>query len=364
MKIKSVDVYRYNLPLVEALPVAGRTLAVRSGLFVRVESDDGAVGLGEAAPLPGYSPDSLEEAAQQAVGLGDLAGQDVPEGVERLDGAFDAWVGGRLHAPSARCGFEAAVLNLLASSRGVPLRRLIAADAGGEVAVLGLLNGNLGEIRNKAVFLQKEGYQAVKLKVGRYELTSDVQTAKWLCHHLGTAVSLRLDANRAWDFETASSFFAQTEECSFGYIEEPLDDPSRFTEFADATGARLALDETLRAVPPEGLNVVPHVSTVILKPTVLGLEKSVRLARRARTLGITPVVSSCFESGWGLFTLAQVAAAVQPPGMPAGLDTYEWLDDDVFEYRLPIRQSVLRLEELEPLVPPVALGRLEKLAHV
>ena len=62
MKIRRTDVYRYTLPLKEPLTLRGETFAEREGLLLRVESDTGAHGWGEAAPLPGFSTENCDQA--------------------------------------------------------------------------------------------------------------------------------------------------------------------------------------------------------------------------------------------------------------------------------------------------------------
>lgn len=362
MNITSVEIFRYSLPLVQALEVQGRSFVFRSGLLLRLTGDRGHSGVGEATPLPGYSPETLEEAVEQAATLTNLVGQAIPPDVEKLNGGFETWLGPRHLVPSLRCGIEMAVLNLLAAERGIPLRRLISPGARDHVPVMGLLNGNLGEIRKKAQRLHIEGYNAVKLKVGRYPLADDVQTAAWLHRNLGSTVSLRLDANRGWNFDTALSFANQTADCGIVYIEEPIDEPERFSQFAQESGLDVALDESLRDLPPEELQAQPDITTLVLKPTVLGLERAVRLARRGLELNLAPVVSSSFETGFGLAALAQVAAAVQREKTCAGLDTYEWFDADVFPDRLPLRQPIVDLAAFDTGLPPIEFDRLQKIA--
>ncbi len=363
MKIASVELFKYAIPFVEELRVKDRQLVTRSGVIVKLTSDEGAVGYGEIAPLPGYSPETLEVALQEATSLaGALSGQAVPDGLEILDGGFERWVMGRVKAPSVKFGFELAVLRMLAHARNVPLRRLLEPGASDVVHVAGLLNGNLGEIRKKASFLLNEGYRAVKLKVGRYALADDIRTTLWLREHLGETVSLRLDGNRAWSFDTALEYAREVTKCFIEFIEEPLADPSRLDEFTAVFGTRIALDESLIELPVEALQAKSHLAAVILKPTVLGLERSVRFGRRAQALGVIPVLSSSFESGLGLSALAELAAVVQPEGVPAGLDTYEWLDDDVFSERAPLRKPTLDLPMLSEYSVP-AEERLQKLSH-
>ncbi|MDX9973868.1 MAG: o-succinylbenzoate synthase [FCB group bacterium] len=361
MNISRIELFRHSLPLVQALEVSGRSFVFRSGLLLRLTDDQGHVGVGEAAPLPGYSPETLEDVLAQAETLTDLAGQAVPSGLEALDGGFEAWLGARSLAPSLRFAIESAVLGLLATERGMPLRRLISADARDRVPVMGLLNGNLGEIRKKAQYLQGAGYNAVKLKVGRYDLADDVQTVAWLHRTFASAVTLRLDANRAWKYDAAVSFARQTEDCEVVYIEEPIDEPDRFAEFAQESGMDVALDESLRDLPPEALQAQPDIIALVLKPTVLGLETSVRLARRGLELNMNPTISSSFESGLGLGVLAQMAAALQRENTSAGIDTYEWFDADVYSDRLPLRSSAIDLAAFDADLPPIAYDRLQKI---
>ncbi len=67
MKPAGFRLYRYHLPLSEPLQSKGTTLRHREGLLVELAGDGGAVGWGEAAPLPGFSRENPDEAAEQAM---------------------------------------------------------------------------------------------------------------------------------------------------------------------------------------------------------------------------------------------------------------------------------------------------------
>src|SRR5215210_9539023 len=65
MKLVRFDLYRYSLPFSQPLKLEGTTLYRREGLLLRLAGDDGSEGWGETAPLPGFSMESLVEAAAQ-----------------------------------------------------------------------------------------------------------------------------------------------------------------------------------------------------------------------------------------------------------------------------------------------------------
>ncbi len=146
---------------------------------------------------------------------------------------------------------------------------------------------------------------------------------------------MRLDANRAWSFEEASVFARGTANLRLEYVEEPLADPSRLSSLARDYGVPVALDESLVGMQPRALQDHGYVRAVVLKPTLLGgISPTLLLAKRARELGIPPVISSAYETGIGTLALVALAAGIGAEEVPAGLDTYRRLAADVLCPRL------------------------------
>ena len=156
---------------------------------------------------------------------------------------------------------------------------------------------------------------------------------------LGVDVELRLDANRAWAWDEAVRFAAAVRGADIAYIEEPLRQNSRLPEFAAKTGLSVGLDETLEDTPSAVWTSFAGIKAVVIKPALLGLVRSVRLARRMTDKGVLAVVSSAFESGVGMMALAQWASAFCGADVAVGLDTYRWLSRDVLEPRLDLLRT-------------------------
>lgn len=361
MNLACFDVYRYCLPLSRPPTLKGATLRRREGLLLRLYGDDGSEGWGESAPLPDFSKESLDEAAVQLRRLtGALIGREVRDDWTDRDGPFGRELERIAPAPSVRFGLELAVWNLCAISSGKALPDLVTPQPRETVPVNGFLSGAPDGILWEARRMRDAGYRAVKVKVGRRGVEEDVGLARALGEELGNDVSLRLDANRAWGYEEAARFVRGAPR--FEYVEEPLADPTRMPALVQEFGVSVALDESLVGMEPGGLDEHGYARAIVLKPTLLGgISHTLRMAERALRLGMTPVVSSAYESGVGTAALVALAAGIGERPVPTGLDTYRALERDVLETPLVLTTPSVDVGETAVASLRVEVGRLEKL---
>ena len=349
MKISSFKTYKFDLFLRQPLVIGKQRLINRSGYIVELRAGDDHVALGEASPLPGMSRESLMQAETDIERLRSAVfGRDLPDGLEELAGGFENWLRDYNLVPSVRFAFETAVLCLFSARRGVPLCRFICASPRDSISVNGLLSGSPEEIMAKARRLLERGYTAFKLKVGRRSIQEDEEMTRKVRHLIGNEATLRLDANRAWSIEEALAFSNAVADCKIDYLEEPVKTLTLFQALINAAEVPLplALDESLQTLEPEGLSSFSGIKAVILKPTLWGFERTIQTAQRATGLGMTPVVSSAFESGVGLEALAQIAACVNTNDVPAGLDTLDVFEEDLRVDPFPIEGGRLSLSAL------------------
>ncbi len=335
--------YRYRVPLSEPLFLQGTELRYREGLLVELAAEGGVTGWGEAAPLPGFSTEGLDEATGQLLGLSDnLVGRALTRDVLDPDGHFARELDTMGLAPSARFGFELALWDLYAASSGKTLPELVSTRPRPTVT-LGALISSPDSAVDEARRARAAGYGAVKLKLGARGVDADVELVRAVRDALGDAVALRLDANRAWSFDEAGRFARGVAAVGIEYVEEPLADPEQLASFAADHGLPVALDESLAGMQPEALEERVYARAVVLKPTLLGgISRTLRFARAAARIGARPVLSSAYETGVGTTALVALAAGVGDEEVPAGLDTYRRLARDVL--RPPPDLSTPRLD--------------------
>ncbi|HEX2729019.1 MAG TPA: enolase C-terminal domain-like protein, partial [Rubrobacteraceae bacterium] len=183
-------------------------------------------------------------------------------------------------------------------------------------------------------------------KVGGRSVQEDIGLVRAVKEVLGTSGSLRLDANRAWSLEEGVRFARGVSGWGIEYIEEPLADPAGLREFAGTCGIPVALDESLVGMAPETLEKHRYAGAVVLKPALIGgVSRTLRLAELALELGMRPVISSAYEAGVGTAALVALAAGIGYEEIPAGLDTYRRLAEDVVEPRLSLPAPRLDVSE-------------------
>lgn len=297
--MRSAKLYRYRLPMDSGVILREEKLLEREGFIVELQ-EDGKVGRGEVAPLIGFSLESVEEAGVQ------------------LQEQLALWTRGEtidfdnLH-PSVAFGMSAAEYEL---------RDLIPEE--GNYFSAPLCSGDPDGLLEKLQALP--GKKVAKIKVGLYEVIRDGLTVSFFLETIPD-LSLRLDANRAWNLDKAKKFASKISPSlrqRIAYIEEPCKAPSDSITFAIDTGIAVGWDETLQQSlrdPDFRLENLTGVKAIIIKPTVIGsVQRCHYLVEKAKKLGIQPVISSALESSFGLCQLARLSRWWLPDEVP-GLDT-------------------------------------------
>jgi len=244
MRIAAVEVVPYALPFREPYVTAAGSLTQREMVLLRLRSKDGLEGLGEAVPLSLRGGSSLTTVVGE---LRRLAGRDaLDETVVRDDSlAFSA---------PARCAALTALLDL----RGK--RAAVEGGAGGESPApircnATLIAGNPAAVVSAAEDWATDGFSTFKLKLGAetaktileggFLRSRDVGVVRAVREALGPRVRIRVDANGAWDVETAKRTLAALEPYEIELAEQPVATTEEAVEVASSTSIPLAADESV-----------------------------------------------------------------------------------------------------------------------
>ena len=324
LRIDRFRIRPFDLPLRRDWHSARGGFERRRGWLVCAETD-GAIGFGDCAPIPAAGTEDPESAKSALLNACARApGRSVGEILEMLDTGYAA-------TPAARFALECALLDLLSRAEGVPLRRLLAADASDVVPVNGILGAlatlTAADLQQAAV----AGFRVVKLKVGIEKPASEIARLTALAPFVPTDMQLRLDANGAWGYDEACRILDQLAGLPIESLEEPLriPDPSRLHALQERAGFPLARDESLAGLTADADLGGLGVRRIVIKPAVVGGPRSaLDLSRRAATAGLEVVVTGVVESAAGLWPTAQLAAATGS-ALPHGLATADWLAEDL-----------------------------------
>ncbi len=312
----AVDVHPYEVPLRTPLRTAGRPIERRRGFAVRIRSGEDT-GVGEAAPLPGWTESYT--ACRQAIAA-------IARGSHtRVDEITLPT------APAARHAIQGAALDLAARRAEQPL---VAYLRDGPLPENVPVNATIGneptpDSVRAAREAVDEGFGTIKCKVGDQSPEAEAERIAAIREGVGEEIALRLDANRAWSRAEAESLWPALVEADVAYVEEPLVEPSpdAFATLDRAVG--IAIDETANE-PDRDLDAWwPEIDAIVLKPMALGgLDRALARSTAAIARGVRPVISGTIDS-----VIARTAgihlAATLPAPAAAGLATGDLLCEDL-----------------------------------
>jgi O-succinylbenzoate synthase len=145
---------------------------------------------------------------------------------------------------------------------------------------------------------------------------------------LGPDGAVRVDANAAWDVDTAVARLRELDRVGLEYAEQPCATAAELAAVRRRVEVRIAADEVVRrAADPRRVDLREAADVVVLKVQPLG---GVRAALEvAQAHGLPCVVSSALESSVGIAAGVALAAALPQLPFACGRGTVALLTADV-----------------------------------
>ncbi|HEY5941419.1 MAG TPA: mandelate racemase/muconate lactonizing enzyme family protein [Solirubrobacterales bacterium] len=337
MRLSSVEVIPYALPFKEPYVTARGVLERREMVLLRVRDEDGVVGLGEAVPL------SLRGGATLAQVVREL----------------EAWAEHReasgLSAP-ARCAIATAEMDLLG-------RRAAGSEPAAEPTETVPCNATLvagapEQVAAQALTWAKDGFTTFKLKLGAESAKtrtesgfsrtrdSDVAQVRAVREAVGPEARIRVDANEAWDLETAKRTLAELEPLGIELAEQPVAGLEAMAELAAHTSIPLAADESVASTEEA------EQAAALGSCEFTGIKLS-KVGGPVEALAIADVlpayVTSALDGPVGIASAAQVALSLAETTHPErlhlahGLATQRLFAETIASVECELRDGMLHL---------------------
>ena len=303
--------------LAEPLVGAAAGVSKRAFTVLRLMRNDGTTGLGEASPLPGYSPDTVAEVSDELHRLVETP-VEVDPLTSPLDLLVDAFAAHPLIHPASRFAFETALLDWLGHTRSEPLHRVLGGDVERQpipIASL-VLEANPASWSARADALVAGGATHLKLKAGS-DLAAELAALQTI-RRAHPTLPLRIDGNRRIPLEALRQHAASLEALELELFEEPVGRAD--WQAALELPLPFALDESLRDEElSRRLLESGAIRAVVVKPMVLGgIRASFEVAELAASHGAQYLVSHTFDGPIGRAATAELALALQTD-LAAGL---------------------------------------------
>ncbi len=178
--------------------------------------------------------------------------------------------------------------------------------------------------------VRSSGCRTAKVKVAEPGQTpaDDLARVEAVRDALGPTGAIRVDANAAWDVDTAVARIGELDRIGLEYVEQPCATLEELVALRRRIDVRVAADEVVRrAADPLRVDLREACDVVVLKVQPLG---GVRAALEvAAAHGLPCVVSSALESSVGIAAGVALAAALPELPFACGLATVALFTDDV-----------------------------------
>lgn len=298
MKLVGATIYALQIPFVESFSHSATERRWSDAVVVRVRDDAGTDGYGEGLPRPYVTGETVESMLEHLAS--DLwprvAGRELPPAGHLAGLATfipETRPAGTLAPNAARAALELAILDCTLRRAGRSLATVLPPRRA-RVTYSGVVTaGSIERAVQHARQMRAVGLRHVKVKVG---FDDDVARVKAVREALGPDVSLRLDANGAWDFGRAVEVLNAVVRFDIAAVEQPLPrgPVGELVRLRGAAPIPLMADESL-VTPGDAEALIAEKAVDFFNVRVSkcgGLARSLAIAARAADSGIGVQVGS------------------------------------------------------------------------
>jgi len=309
LKIKDVEIYLFDLPLVAPFRISIGEQSAANDLLIRVVTDQGIVGVGEACPFPPITGETQSTNAAAAAAIRDmLIGKD-PLAIE----AALREIGALVHSnPSAVAAYDMALYDILGKVAGLPLFRLF--GSGRNQFETDITTG-IDTPEAVAAETKKNaglGYKTLKVKVG-LNPDDDIARIQAVREAIGYDINVRIDANQGWTVPQAIYALRKLEKFKIQLVEQPVvaSDIAGLKAVRAASPIPIMADEAC-FLPADALKLVraeacDYFNIKLMKAG--GIANAVRIAHIADAANLRCMVGCMLESNIALTAAAHVVAS-------------------------------------------------------
>ncbi|MCF8473636.1 MAG: dipeptide epimerase [Emcibacter sp.] len=310
MKITKINIYKLNVAMSQPIRVPLGVIDSARNVAVKITTESGLYGWGEASPFAPITGDSQESNYMTAQMLAKLIkGKDALATYARMK-EIDAFTVGE---PSIRSAFDMALYDVAAKAANMPLYRFLGGERREIRTDLTIgLQESVEETIKQAKNILDAGFNAIKLKVGRQGL-ADVAHVAAVRKLAGPNISIKMDSNQGWDYPTAVANIKAMASLNLEYSEQPIAvwDYDNMARLRDKVDLPICADESVfdhyDALKLVKLGAADYLNIKLGKAG--GINTGLKINAIAEAAGAKCMIGCFAESRLGLSAAAHLAMA-------------------------------------------------------
>ncbi|QED46315.1 dipeptide epimerase [Cytobacillus dafuensis] len=313
MKIDKIETYRVAVPLIKPFKTALRTVNTAEAIIVKISCDNGIIGWGEAPPtvvITGDSLSSIESAIHDV-----LKPFLEKQSLLNYESIFQEIQSILIGNSSAKAAVDMAIFDCISQQCKLPLYQFLGGHKQEiETDYTVSVNGP-EEMGEDAVSYVQQGFDVLKVKVGKDEIATDIERIREIRNRIGKAIKIRLDANQGWKPKEAIQAIRKMEELDLNIelVEQPVKawDIAGLKQVTDHVDTLIMADESVFS-PKQAFEVIKTRSADLINIKLMksgGIYQAQIINQLAEVCGMECMVGSMIETRIGITAAAHFAAS-------------------------------------------------------
>ena len=306
MKIVSIDFQTQSIALKKPFTIALGTITQADNIFVKITTDEGIVGLGEAAPETFVTGETLKSCTAALELLTQKLIGENPLNIAKIHEIMNRAMLGN---GAAKAAIDIACYDILGKTANLPLYKLLGGYSDFVHTDMTISIDTPAVMAAEAKKYVDLGFEAIKIKVG-VDPIEDVDRIIAIRNAVGPDVQLRVDANQGWTPKEAVRAIERIRPYNIAFIEQPVAakniDGLKFVR--DHVTENIMSDESA-FVPQDAFSlvkkdVVDYVNIKLMKCG--GIYPALKIAATCESAGVACMIG---ETNISVAAAAHLAAA-------------------------------------------------------
>ncbi len=312
MKIVAIQTGRLAVPLKKPFKTALRSVSAIDDVIVKVITDTGQAGLGEAPPTAVITGDTIGSVvwAIENVIAPTLIGLEIAN-LEEIMFRLDRCL---VKNSSAKAAVDIALYDLYGQLYQAPLYQLLGGYRDKLTTDITISVNDPEQMARDSVEAVQRGYDTLKVKLGKTPAL-DIERMKAIRQAVGSAVQLRLDANQGWQPKEAVRILSQLEDegLDIELVEQPVvaHDLEGLKYVTDHVATPVLADESVFS-PLDAVKILQMRAADLINIKLMktgGIHNALQICAMAEVYGVECMMGCMLESKISVTAAAHLAAA-------------------------------------------------------
>jgi len=321
VKIRSVEIFPFTLQQKVPIKIALPTPLTMDNVFVRLRTEDGVTGVGEASPYSAVTSETQQTDIAMARTFADLVRGRDPFTIAKIVDDMDMF---SPNNPSIKAAFEMALWDICGKIAGLPICCLLGKYRDSFETDKTIFIETPPAMAEAARDVVRQGFRTVKVKVGESP-EKDIARLAAIREAVGNDIALRIDANQGWSAAEAVRSLRGMENYHIQACEQPVPywDIEGLRYVRDHSSVPIMADESVHS-PHDAIEAVRKDAVDLINIKLMktgGILNAVRIAQISAAAGIQCMLGCMNETSLSLTAAAHVIAS-QKNLIYADLDSY------------------------------------------